>query len=57
MGLRTFTLAGEPLQCNYFAVCGSLTHDVTKASLIVSFHFFCVSECKIPFLVVSSLLC
>ena len=37
MGLRTFTLAREPLQYNYFAVCGSLTHDVTKASLLCLF--------------------
>ena len=36
MGLRTFTLARQPLQYNYFAVCGSPTRDVTKASLLLS---------------------
>ena len=36
MGLRTFTLARESLQYNYFAVCGTPTRDVTNASLLLS---------------------
>ena len=60
-GLRTLTPVGEPLQYNYFPVCGSPTGSmgfdyITKAPLLLSHCvFFFVFGCRVSFLVGSSL--